>query len=620
MVMPASPSYGYHGRVLEVDLTEGRIETKPLDMGLVRDHLGGRGLATRMFTDAVDPACDPLGPDNIVVLATSPLLGTSAPTSCRGHMVFKSPLTGLLGSSNSGGTWAHAFKGTGHDVLVIKGRSAEPVTLDVRPGGARLLPAGDLWGKDIPGTTAALTDGAEPGNPFKVLCIGPAGENLVRIAAVANDLNRVYGRCGPGAVFGSKGLKAVRVSGRERIAVRDGELFRSGLDQAVHLMRQAPVTKRLLRELGTAGLVELINLIGMLPHRNFRDCVHRDEDVDRISGETLARTLLERAAGCHLCPIGCQRHTAVPGRGGPDEKGEGPEYETTVLMGPVCDVYDLEAITRANYRCNELGIDTISYGGTVACAMELAERGLIAPEAGGGPDLRFGGAEALEAFVRRTALREGFGDRLAEGSFRLASSCGAPGLSMTVKRLEIPGYDPRASFTQAIGYMTSPTGACHLRGGYAVSLAFFGGTKEIPRYSLLQSPIAIRNMQNLGILQDSLGVCRFTGYAFSMEPWARMVRGATGADFSVARLEEIANRVACLERLFNIEAGATAEDDDLPGRFEELPIVVEGRERRVGAADKDGMRGDYYRIRGWDAGGRPERRTLDALGLRGRRR
>jgi aldehyde:ferredoxin oxidoreductase len=215
------------------------------------------------------------------------------------------------------------------------------------------------------------------------------------------------------------------------------------------------------------------------------------------------------------------------------------------------------------------------------------------------------------------ARREGFGGRLAEGSYRLAASCGHPELSMSVKKLEIPGYDPRASYTQALGYMTSPTGACHLRGGYAVSLAFFGGTKEIPRFSLLQSPIAIRNMQNTGILQDSLGICRFTGYAFSSDPWARMVSGVTGRDFSVARLEEIENRVAALERLFNIEAGATAADDTLPPRFAEVPIAVEGGERRVSGADQERMRRDYYRVRGWDERGRPTPELLRSLRVEG---
>jgi aldehyde:ferredoxin oxidoreductase len=520
-------------------------------------------------------------------------------------MVFKSPLTGVLGTSNSGGTWGAAFKATGFDVLVVKGAAATPVMIDISPGKAEILPADHLWGKTTHETNDVLAAVSEPGNPARVLCIGPAGENLVRFAAVANDRNRVYGRCGPGAVWGSKKLKAVRVRGKEKIAIADKEKYRSGLDQALYLMKQAPVTKRLLRDLGTAGLVELINLIAMLPHKNFQDCLHRDEDVERISGETLAKTLLEKAGSCYLCPIGCQRHTRVAGRDGGEERGEGPEYETMVLMGPLCGIYDIGAITRANYRANELGLDTMSFGGTVACAMELAERGLIGRDEMGGVGLAFGSGDALESLAVMTARREGLGAVLAEGSHRLAAGRGHPEYSMTVKKLEIPAYDPRASFTQALGYMTSPSGACHLRGGYAVSLAFFGGAREIPRFSLLQSPIAIRNMQNVGILQDSLGVCRFTGYAFSSDPWARMVGGITGRDFSVARLEDIENRVATLERQFNIEAGVTAEDDVLPARFADVPIAVEGKERRVSRQDQERMKQDYYRVRGWDVAGRP---------------
>ena len=614
------PVAGYHGRVLEVDLNAGAARTLPLDPETALDYLGGRGLASRLLYDAIDPACDPLGPDNAFVVAASPLVGTNAPTAGRGHMAFKSPLTGVIGTSNSGGTWGAAFKSTGYDALVVKGASPSPVMIDIAPDRVELLPAGHVWGKTTHETNDVLAAESEPGRPVRVLCIGPAGENLVRLASVANDRDRVYGRCGPGAVWGSKKLKAVRVRGRERVVVADKEKFQSGLDQALYLMRQVPTTKRIMRELGTAGLVELINVISMLPHRNFRDCLHRDEDVERISGETLARTLLDKAGACYLCPIGCQRHTRVGGPGGTEERGEGPEYETTVLLGPVCDIYDLPAITRANYRCNEYGIDTISYGGTVACAMELFERGLLTPADTGGLALPFGDAGALEALVPLLARREGFGDRLAEGSYRLAVSCGRPELSMSVKKLEIPGYDPRASYTQALGYMTSPTGACHLRGGYAVSLAFFGGTKEIPRFSLLQSPIAIRNMQNTGILQDSLGVCRFTGYAFSSDPWARMVSGVTGRDFSVARLEEIENRVATLERLFNLEAGATAADDALPPRFAETSISAEGGERRVSEADQDRMRRDYYRVRGWDGRGRPTPELLRALRVEGRDR
>ncbi len=599
---------GYHGKILEVDLSDGRIDTVPLDPEQAVDYLGGRGLAARVFYDRVNPGCDPLGPDNVFVIATSPLIGTNAPTAGRGHMVFKSPLTGFIGSSNCGGTWAPVFKATGFDVLVIKGKAPAAVILDIKPDKAAIMPADNLRGLDIHQTTEALAAGSEPGLRPRILCIGPAGENKVRFAAVFNDRDRPYGRGGGGAVLGSKNLKAIRVSGQKKIQVQDRERYQSGLDQAFYLLKQAPATKRLLRELGTAGLVELINLINMLPHRNFQDTLHRDEDVEKVSGETLAKRLLEKAAGCYLCPIACQRHTRVG-----DRKGEGPEYETVVMIGPDCDVYDLESITRANYACNELGLDTISFGGTLACAMELFERGIMTSKDTGGLDLRFGNSGILEEVVRRTALRQGIGDRLAEGSFRLADSFSHPEYAMTVKKQEIPAYDPRASFTQALGYMTCPTGACHLKGGYAVSLAFFGGAKEIPRFSLLQSPLGIRNLHNLGIIQDSLGVCRFTGYAFSTDPWARMVSGVTGLDFSTARLEEIANRISTLERLFNLEAGLARADDMLPDRFSREPIIVAGEEKVVSREAQERMRRDYYQARGWDGEGKPTPSLLQSL-------
>jgi len=599
---------GVHGRILEVDLGRGRIEDRPLGPDLVADYIGGRGLGARLILEAMNPGCDALSPDSVIVIAAAPLIGTNAPTAGRGHMVFKSALSGGLGTSNCGGTWAPAFKSAGFDALVIRGKSAEPVLLDIRPGKAEILPAGHVWGKDVHQTTDALLQG-DDARRARILCIGPAGERMVRFAAVMNDRNRAYGRGGPGAVWGSKNLKAIRVAGDRKIRIKDNEKYQSGLEQSFYLLKQAPATKRLLRDLGTAGLVELINLIQMLPHRNFGDNVHRDEDVEKVSGETLAKRLLQRAAGCFLCPMGCQRHTQVG-----DRKGEGPEYETVVMIGPDCDIYDLEAITRVNYLCNELGLDTISFGGTLACAMELRERGLLEGGDTDGLDLRFGRAGGLDELARRIAFRRGIGDRLAEGSYRLAESCGHPEFSMTVKKQEIPAYDPRASFTQALGYMTSPSGACHLKGGYAVSLAFFGGTKEIPRFSLLQSPIGIRNMHNLGIIQDSLGVCRFTGYAFSFDPWARMMSGLTGLDFSTARLEEIANRIAAVERLFNLSAGLTDADDTLPVRFSTEPIMVAGEERVVSAEAIVRMRGDYYRARGWDEKGRPTPELLESLG------
>jgi len=598
---------GYHGRVLEINLTTGNIKIEALDAQDVLLYLGGRGLATKLFYDRIEPSADPLSPDNVIVIASSPLVGSQAPTAARGHMVYKSPLTGYIGTSNSGGTWGHTFKATGYDALIIRGRASHPVFIDLSPEKIEILDASHLWGKNVPESTDSLTTGSTPGNLYRALVIGPAGENLVKYAVVANDKNRVYGRGGPGAVFGSKNLKGIRVRGREKITIADEARYRSGVDQAIYLLKQAPITKRLMRELGTAGLILLINVINMLPHRNFLDVNHDEEKVERISGEAIARGYLEKAGSCYLCPIGCQRHTAVRTPDGQIRQGEGPEYETTVLMGPVCDVYDLDYIIQANYLANELGLDTVTFGGTVACAMELYEKGYLTPEQTDGLEIKFGRGDLLEKLVDLAAYRRpGLGSLLAEGSYRLAAACGHPELAMQVKKLEIPGYDPRASYAQALGYMTSPTGACHLRGGYAVSLAFFGGTKEIPRFSLLQSPIAIRNMQNTGILQDSLGVCRFTGFSFAIEPWARIVSGITGYDFSTAHLEEIANRIAALERLFNLEAGLNPEEEDvLPSRFSEIPIMSEGKPRAISRENMIQMRRDYYRARGWNDDGRP---------------
>ncbi|NOR15322.1 MAG: aldehyde ferredoxin oxidoreductase [Candidatus Aminicenantes bacterium] len=600
--------HGYKWKILEIDLTEASFQSRSLSSRIAQNYLGGRGLATRRFVDEVDPLCDPLGPENVLVIATSPLLGTKAPTACRGHMVFKSPLTGVIGSTNCGGSWAPVFKAAGYDALVIKGKAEKPVFLDIKPGSVSLQPAQDLWGLDVHATTDRLAASDSQDQTTRILCIGPAGENQVRFAAVMNDKNRAYGRSGSGAVFGSKNLKAIRVAGRERSGIHNPELYQSGLDQARYLMKAAPITKRLLHELGTAGLLELIDIMDMLPRHNFQSNRHVDRDLDRISGETIRKTILTRAKGCYACPIGCQRHTRIG-----DWEGEGPEFESVVLMGPQCGIYDMEAITRTNYRCNELGMDTISFGGTLACAMELSERDILTAQDTDRRDLRFGRPAILEEMVEEVAFRKGFGNRLAEGSLRLAEHFGHPEFSMTVKKLEIPAYDPRASYTQALGYMTSPTGACHLRGGYAVSLAFFGGTREIPRFSLLQSPIAIRNMQNLGIIQDSLGICRFTGFAFSTDPWSRMLTGLTGYSFSTAALEEIAERIATLERSFNLKAGATSADDTLPRRFMDETIPVGDLAIYIPQTTIARMKKDYYQVRGWDAHGVPRSETLARL-------
>jgi aldehyde:ferredoxin oxidoreductase len=604
---------GYMGKVLTVDLSLRSVAETDLPETEARLYLGGRGLATRLFVNEIDPGVDPLSAGNVLVFATSPLTGLDVPTAGRGDAVFKSPLTGVIGTSNSGGTWAVTFKRTGFDALVIKGRSDAPVYLHIsgedRPltERVRILPAGDPWGKDVPAITDALIE--RHGADAKVLTIGPAGERLVRFASLMNERNRAYGRSGPGAVAGSKNLKAIVVQGHREIPVADPARLKDAVGQITYKLQAAPSTKRILRDLGTAGLVNLIDCIQMLPHRNFQDTMHRPGDLERMCGETLAETILEKPAGCYRCPIMCGRRTRIG-----DRSGEGPEYETVVLLGPLLGIYDLEAITRANYLCNELGVDTMSCGGTIATAMELFSKGLIGDSDTDGLDLSFGNGEILEELVRRICLREGIGDRLAEGSRRFASSVGAPEVSMSVKGLEIPAYDPRASVLQALGYMTSPSGACHLRGGYAVSLAFFGGAREIPRFSIRQAPVAVRNVQDAGILQDSLGVCRFTGYGVGIDVWTRVFSAVTGQETNRNEFDRAAHRITTLERLFNLAAGATAEDDTLPPRFQDEPLNIAGAPRTISPELIQRLRGGYYQVREWSAGeGVPTRELCDAL-------
>jgi len=603
-------SGGYHRKLLEIDLTRSKTQVRKLDRSLLRDYIGGRALATRIFFDAVNPSCNPLGPDNRVVIATSPLTGTGAPTAIWGHMVFKSPLTGFLGSSNSGGSWARYLKSTGYDAIMIKGKSKKPVILNINPDSVRFESAEEIWGYDVHQTTDILNKKHKKSH---VLCIGPAGENLVRFSSVMNDKNSAYGRGGPGAVFGSKNLKAILVSGKEKTSLEKKEVFKAGKEQAEYIMKASPITKRLLKELGTAGLIKLIDIMEMLPHNNFQDNIHPDDRIDDISGEKIKKNLLRKAGACLGCPIACLRQTSVNGK-----TGEGPEYDTLAMLGPQCGVYDLKSITKTNYLCNELGLDPISLGGTAACVMELFEKGLINTRDTSGVPFSFGHPELLEQVVQMTAYRKGIGDQIAKGSYRFAEIFSQPSYSMTVKKLEIPGYDPRASFTQALGYITSPTGACHLRGGYAVSLAFFGGAREIPRFSKLQSPLAIRNIQDLGIIQDSLGVCRFTGFAFSTEPWSRMLSGVIGDDYSSADFGKLANRVAALERVFNLRAGLKHSDDRLPLRFSSQPITVQEKKITLSESSQTQMREDYYIARGWSVPeGIPSQEMLETLKCEG---
>jgi aldehyde:ferredoxin oxidoreductase len=654
------------GRVLEVDLASGTARSHALDERLAELFVGGRGLGTALLVERFlrlrdrhpNPfrAVDPLAPENPLVLATSPANGTSVPTSARFHANFKSPLTGGIGSTNSGGRWGVEFKRTGHDAMVVTGRSPHPVVLFVDADGVRFdaPPEADL--DDVDAVTEALE--ARYGRGVRVMTVGAAGRRLARIAAIMNDKGRALGRGGGGAVFGSKNLLAIVVAGSVAIesaapeALRPknvaGSVYKAHAKLRVGKLTKPPEQFGILSSMGTAGLLGMLAQYDELIHCNFRDACHDHERVERIGGEALAShpAIRVKRRACFQCPIGCTRETELLDKCGVVvDSGEGPEFETVAMLGANLDIYDLEPITEANYLCNRLGLDTISAGGTIAALMEIfgiarakradarteGERALMAdasefaracgataldgPESGALAPA-FGNARALVPLVRAMARGEGaLGRALASGARRLAERYGHPEAAMTVKGMEIPAYDPRATWTQAMSYMITARGGCHLQGGYSAPLAFCAGYGEFPGVKSEGAALVARNAAYHNTAYDVLGVCAFAGFSVTLDEFANMLNDVTGLEMKASDLETVSRRVLTLERLFNLLCGFTAEDDWLPPRFFRDPIVIEGRATVCPEGEFRAMRAEYYESLGWDERGVPRATAFKDLGL-----
>ncbi len=463
-----------------------------------------------------------------------------------------------------------------------------------------------LWGKSTQETEDLIR--AEFHGDAKVACIGPAGENLVSFAAIINDKHRAAGRSGIGAVMGSKNLKAIAVRGTGGVKIADPVAYREAAIEAYGMLKQNPVSGQGLPALGTPVLVNVINQLGALPTRNFQKDTF--DGAEAISGETLASTYLKRNKGCMGCIIGCGRVTGLSGsRFGGD--GEGPEYESIFALGSACGVDDLAAITRANYICNDYGMDTISVGATVACAMELAEKGLVSEEEVG-LTLRFGDADAMVKLVEMTAKREGFGEKLAMGSYRLAESYGAPELSMSVKKLEFPAYDGRGIQGIGLNYATSNRGACHVR-GYMISPEVLGLPEKLDPQATADKAVWTKIFQDFTAAVDSSGVCLFTTFAIGAPQFANFCTAAPGAEFTEETILQIGERIYNMERLFNLKAGIDPSQDTLPKRILEEPIVDGPLKGEVNKLSE--MLPEYYQQRGWSSEGIPTDERLQALDL-----
>ncbi len=603
--------YGWTGKIIRVNLTEEKITVEDLNMEDAKLYLGGRGLASKILCDEIDPNIDPLSPENKLIFMTGPLTGTYASCAGRFNVVAKAPLTGTIGAANSGGYFGPELKFAGYDGIIFEGKADKPVYLHICDDLIELKSAEHLWGKNVFETTDLLLEENE--RDARVACIGPAGEKQVLFATVMNDKDRAAGRSGMGAVMGSKNLKAVVVKGTKSIKVFSRDKFKDAVMDARSKLDQNGVTGPGggLPTYGTEVLVNILNEVHGLPTRNWQDSYF--EHADLISGEYMTENCLVRNKACFACSIGCGRIVRIP-----DGKYKGivagAEYEAGWSYGACCGVKDLSAINKANHVCNLLGLDPITMGATIACAMELYEKGYLSKEDLGGRELRFGDAEGIIEWTELTGYREGFGDIMALGSYRMAEKYGHPELSMSVKKQEMPAYDGRVLQGMGLEYATSNRGGCHVR-GYLTSPEILGIPQKVDPHSTEGKAALLKTFQDLTAVVDSSDICLFTTFAIGLPEISEMLRTVTGLEYSDEEILQIGERIWNLEKLFNLKAGFTRKDDTLPERLLKEPVKTGPGKGLVTKLDV--MLDEYYEVRGWDKEGIPTEEKLKELGLEG---
>jgi aldehyde:ferredoxin oxidoreductase len=603
---------GYGGRILFIDVTRGASRVEALGEDAARAVLGGNGLATRLLLDHVAAGLEPYEPGNAVVFAVGPVTDTTVPGNSRACVASKSPLTGLFFDSTFGGRWPATMKRTGFDAIVITGKSPEPVYLKIGETGVEVKPAAALWGKTTRDTVHAIQ--ASEGADTDVMAIGPAGERLVRFACLATywkNREGVAGRGGIGAVLGAKRVKAVAVAGARKTEVADPALLRTLLEEKREPLKTGT---KALSTYGTSFLVKPINTLGALGSYNLRQETFAESAA--ISGEEMHALHHDRDTTCLKCPVACGKQYEIRDGELIGLKAKMPEYETIFAFGSMLGNAHAGSLARANDLCDLLGMDTISMGVTLSFVAEALERGWLSREEIGVP-FGWGDWRGMLRLVEMTAAREGFGDRLAEGGWRLAESVHpeATKAVYAVKRLELPAHSARALKGMSIGYATATRGGSH------------HDTRPTPQYAPGfdrrgtdgKPEFAIRS-QHFTAVDDSLVLCRFTserGFGLYIEePYARMVSAVTGWDMSVEELERVGERVINIERLFNVREGAKRKDDVLPWRVMHEPIP-DGPSAGMHCppAELSMMLDRYYDLRGWDADGVPTAVRLSALGL-----
>ncbi|ADL07164.1 aldehyde ferredoxin oxidoreductase family protein [Thermosediminibacter oceani] len=620
--------YGFAGKLLRVNLTNGEVKTEELDRDELRKYMGCTGFAAKILYQEMPGGTDPLAPEAKVVVATGPVTGTLCPSGGSYEVCYKSPLTGTWNQARSGGAFGPKLKYAGFDFVVLEGKAAEPVYLYINDGHAEIKSAKHLWGLTVEETTDALI--RELDDPeISIAAIGPAGEKGVLYAALINDRGRAAGRGGIGAVFGSKNLKAVAVKGRGGIKVSRPKQFAEAVEKAEQWLENYPFAS--IPAFGTVGLVSLLNSLGMLPTKNFQTA--HFEGADRISGEYLNRKYQIKRRACYGCTFACGRYTSVNSGKFATPPMEGPEYETVNMFGANCGVDDLETVIKANYLCNAYGLDTISTGMSIGFAMECYEKGLLTDKDTEGMPLRWGDGEVVVKLVEKIAHREGIGEFLAQGVKRMAEQLGpeAEELAVHVKGLEAPAHEPRSeSKVLAIQYAVSPRGACHMHPNWASTWDFGqldGGMKDfglpwppagIPEETS-QKGMVYRYVALQGEISEILGACIFyswgtEGSCITPQLYAEIVSALTGWDVTAEELLLAAERSWNLKRCFNAREGFTRKDDRLPKRFSQA--IPDGPSAGARVDNLDVMLDAYYEAMGWDKDtGLPTPEKLKELGL-----
>jgi aldehyde:ferredoxin oxidoreductase len=611
----------YMGKLLRVNLSAGNVAEEELRGDWARRLIGGAGLATKYLYDEVPGGVDPLGPQNKLIFMTGPLTGTTSASAGRYSVVAKSPLTGIWGHGNSGGSFGPALKRSGYDGIIIEGASSKPVYLKVVDGHAELIDASEIWGKNVPDTEDTIRQGSDQN--LVIASIGPGGENLVRYAAIMNNKHRAVGRCGLGAVMGSKKLKAIACGGKASLELADPDTFKEIAKKQIDLLDES-ILKIAFEAFGTNMVSDMVNARGGYPTRNWQRGVF--DDIDKVNGQGLTDAVFVGGLHCFACPIACGRATEIRQGKWAGRSGEGPEYESANTLGAMCGVSDMNAITMANYLCNEYSLDTISAGSSIAFAMECYEKNILTKEDTGGIELKFGDGELVVDLIERIARRDGIGDLLAEGTKVMSEKLGqgSEHFAMHVKGLELPAYDPRAAKITGLGYVTANRGGDHVT-AYVQGPTFIDAPFLVVDDSMIRDPFVanpeevtvVVDLENALTVFDCIGACKFMGILLPAEEYVQLISHAIGWDFDIGDFRTSGERVYNLMRMFCVREGIDRTKDVLPGRLTSDPLPDGPAEGMVIDTQTIEMLKDaYYELRGWDkTTGKPTPQKLRELGL-----